>query len=292
MNFPGTELKVKIVLAVAPHQLLRLLPDGAQADPFFARTGQLTSSPIVCVHAWFDREVTDAAFAGPAHVIKQPFVINRVTAVTMEPRNAVGHYHVGDDRYTVYTAMQRPQPTRAALPRYRRRHLEEPEAVPELSSAVRITSKPPPPSSLLLWPAAWELTGLPGAVDIFPPFHKVIGTLWTVLASPEFHKALGMTAEAWGIGLGCALLFGIPMGVLMGMSRTMERLFGMWVNIVISAPLTAVVPALMPLLGIGQLTVIVTVFLFSVFVIVIDTVVSLVEKRLLVWRPAVGDARP
>lgn len=134
-----------------------------------------------------------------------------------------------------------------------------------------ITSKIPTPFSLLLWAAAWELIGLTGAVDIFPPFHKVIGTLWTVLASPEFHKALGMTAEAWGIGLGCALLFGIPMGVLMGMSRTMERLFGMWVNIVISAPLTAVVPALMPLLGIGQLTVIVTVFLFSVFVIVIDT---------------------
>jgi hypothetical protein len=27
-------------------------------------------------------------------------------------------------------------------------------------------------------------------------------------------------------------------------------------------------------------------------VIVIDTIVSLIEKRLLIWRPAVGDARP
>ena len=33
-------------------------------------------------------------------------------------------------------------------------------------------------------------------------------------------------------------------------------------------------------------------FVLAAFVIVIDTVVSLVEKRLLVWRPAVGDARP
>ncbi len=52
------------VLAVPPHQVLRLLPDSAQADPFFARAGKLESSPIVCVHAWFDRDVTDAAFAG------------------------------------------------------------------------------------------------------------------------------------------------------------------------------------------------------------------------------------
>ena len=33
-------------------------------------------------------------------------------------------------------------------------------------------------------------------------------------------------------------------------------------------------------------------FVLAAFVIVIDTIVSLVEKRLLVWRPVVGDARP
>ena len=73
-----------------------------------------------------------------------------------------------------------------------------------MAPAAPTTSKLPQPSSLLRWPAAGELIAPTGAVDISPPFHKVIGTLWTVLASPEFHKALGMTAEAWGIGLGCA----------------------------------------------------------------------------------------
>jgi len=33
-------------------------------------------------------------------------------------------------------------------------------------------------------------------------------------------------------------------------------------------------------------------FVLAAFVIVIDTIVSLIEKRLLVWRPQVGDARP
>jgi NitT/TauT family transport system permease protein len=33
-------------------------------------------------------------------------------------------------------------------------------------------------------------------------------------------------------------------------------------------------------------------FVLAAFVIVIDTIVTIVEKRLLVWRPAVGDARP
>lgn len=131
--------------------------------------------------------------------------------------------------------------------------------------------KLPAPVSLLLWACVWELVGLTGTVEIFPPLHKVILTMADVLTSREFQQALLITAEAWALGLGFAILVGIPMGVLIGMSRAAERLLGVWVNILISAPLTAVVPALIPLLGIGQTTVIVTVFLFAVFIIVIDT---------------------
>jgi hydroxysqualene dehydroxylase len=52
------------IAAVGPAQLARFLPEGAGADPFFAHLDEITSSPIICVHAWFDREVTDAAFVG------------------------------------------------------------------------------------------------------------------------------------------------------------------------------------------------------------------------------------
>ena len=131
--------------------------------------------------------------------------------------------------------------------------------------------KLPAPFSLLLWAGVWEIVGLTGTVEIFPPFHKVILTMVDVMTSEEFQQALLMTGEAWALGLGFAILIGIPIGMLMGLSRTAERLLGVWVNILISAPLTAVVPALIPLLGIGQTTVIVTVFLFAVFIIVIDT---------------------
>ena len=52
------------IAAVPPAQLARLLPEGASADPFFAHLGEITSSPIICVHAWFDREITGAPFVG------------------------------------------------------------------------------------------------------------------------------------------------------------------------------------------------------------------------------------
>lgn len=62
-----------------------------------------------------DKAAVDAAFTKAAHVVKGSFTINRVTAVTMEPRNAVGDYNAADKRYTLYTAMQRPHPTRSEL---------------------------------------------------------------------------------------------------------------------------------------------------------------------------------
>ena len=58
-----------------------------------------------------DKAATDAAFAKAAHVVKHRFVINRVTAATMEPRGAVGVYRAGGQTATSSTPpMQRPHP--------------------------------------------------------------------------------------------------------------------------------------------------------------------------------------
>ncbi len=52
------------ISAVPAPQLLRFIPENAIADPFFARLTGLTSSPIICVHIWLDREVTNRPFVG------------------------------------------------------------------------------------------------------------------------------------------------------------------------------------------------------------------------------------
>jgi aerobic carbon-monoxide dehydrogenase large subunit len=62
-----------------------------------------------------DRDAVEAAFSRAAHIVRHRFVINRVTAATMEPRGAVGDYNAADGRYTIYTPMQRPHPTRTEL---------------------------------------------------------------------------------------------------------------------------------------------------------------------------------
>jgi aerobic carbon-monoxide dehydrogenase large subunit len=62
-----------------------------------------------------DKAKTDEAFKNAAHVVKQHLVINRITTASMEPRGSVGDYDAINDRYTIYTTLQRAHPYRAEL---------------------------------------------------------------------------------------------------------------------------------------------------------------------------------
>jgi NitT/TauT family transport system permease protein len=128
--------------------------------------------------------------------------------------------------------------------------------------------------SLLVWFAVWEVVGRLGLVSLIPPFSDVLGAVDEVVGSETFADAAWITLQAFLIGMALALVVGIGVGILMGTSRAVGSLMGMWVNIFESSPLTAVVPALMALLGFGLPTMIVTVFLFSVWVIALDTQVG------------------
>jgi NitT/TauT family transport system permease protein len=128
--------------------------------------------------------------------------------------------------------------------------------------------------SLLVWFALWEVVGRLDLVSLLPPFTDVLAALVEVVPSPTFVDAAWITFQAFVIGMGLSFAIGIGVGILMGTSRAVGSVMGMWVNIFESSPLTAVVPALMALLGFGLPTMIVTVFLFSVWVIALDTQVG------------------
>jgi carbon-monoxide dehydrogenase large subunit len=64
-----------------------------------------------------NKEAADAAFAKADHVVKHHFVINRITAATMEPRACIGDYNAADNHYTCYTTLQRAHTYRDELAR-------------------------------------------------------------------------------------------------------------------------------------------------------------------------------
>jgi len=125
--------------------------------------------------------------------------------------------------------------------------------------------------ALVVWLLLWEVIGRLELLFLIPPFVDVLKALVNLFASRKFYDALGISVQAFAAGVGLAIVIGIPLGVLMGRVKFVDRLLGMWVNVFVSAPLTAIVPALMVIVGFGQATVVVTVVLFAVWIIALDT---------------------
>lgn len=126
-------------------------------------------------------------------------------------------------------------------------------------------------SSLILWALLWELVGRSGMSFFVPPLSEVLTTLFEVIQTAAFQKALWETAYAFLAGVFFAVVIGIPVGLLMGTTRILDEMLLPWVNIFLSAPLTALVPVLMVLFGFGQKAIIITTTLFAIWIIILNS---------------------
>lgn len=126
-------------------------------------------------------------------------------------------------------------------------------------------------ASLLVWCALWEIAGRLDLVFLLPPFSEVIAAAFDLVQTESWQQATVTTLRAFLVGMGLSIAVGIPLGILMGRIKFADDLLGMWVNIFSSAPLSALVPVLMILFGFGEETIVASVFLFSVWIIVLDT---------------------
>jgi NitT/TauT family transport system permease protein len=126
-------------------------------------------------------------------------------------------------------------------------------------------------ASLVIWCVLWEIVGQYKLVFLLPPFSHVLAAMGDLFATQKFWASTITTLKCFAIGMFFAILAGVPLGFLMGRSKAADRLLGMWVNVFVSAPLSALVPILMILFGLGELTVILSVFLFAVWIIALDT---------------------
>ncbi len=129
--------------------------------------------------------------------------------------------------------------------------------------------------SLLFWFFVWELVGRVGISSIFPPLSRIVVAGMTILPTEKFIKAIEISLRSFAVGMVLSLIVGITIGILMARVKKVGAILGTWVNIFVSAPISALVPILMGVLGIGETTVVATVFLFAVFVIILDTQVGI-----------------
>ena len=117
----------------------------------------------------------------------------------------------------------------------------------------------------------WELVG-PTINPIFFTYPSRIAIAFYDLAvSGELIYYLLQSLEVLLYGLGCAILFGIPLGVAMARSRRLDCALDLPISAFYATPLVALVPVLVLWFGIYLKAKVIVVFLFAVFPIVINT---------------------
>ena len=125
--------------------------------------------------------------------------------------------------------------------------------------------------SIITLAILWEIAGQTLDSVLIPPLSKIASAWIRLLISGKLLANLLMSLWTLAAGFFLAVIVGVIVGLLMGRFRAVEHFLDLYINSLMSAPMTAFVPALILWFGLGIESRIAVVFLFAVFVIVINT---------------------
>jgi NitT/TauT family transport system permease protein len=100
---------------------------------------------------------------------------------------------------------------------------------------------------------------------------RIFATLWQMFASGSIWAPLAVSATAFAIGLALAIAAGLPLGILLGRSSTLNAMFDPFITAFNATPRLVFLPLLMLWLGIGVWSKIAIVFLGALFPLLINT---------------------
>jgi NitT/TauT family transport system permease protein len=129
---------------------------------------------------------------------------------------------------------------------------------------------------LALFGLSWELAARVGLIDpilIGSPgrIGEALARQWT---SGELSRDFLASLATFTLGFSLATLAGIGLGLLMGLSETLERALDPFIWFLYSAPLVAFYPLMIVLLGFGFATVVALAALLAVVPIVVNTLTA------------------
>jgi ABC-type nitrate/sulfonate/bicarbonate transport system permease component len=125
---------------------------------------------------------------------------------------------------------------------------------------------------LLFWQFLPDLFPMKAGTKLFFAVpSQVAGTLWTMFATGSIWTPLGISASAFAIGLAMAIVVGLPLGVLLGRSSTLNAMVDPFITAFNATPRLVFLPLLMLWFGIGIWSKVAVVFLGAVFPLLINT---------------------
>jgi NitT/TauT family transport system permease protein len=125
---------------------------------------------------------------------------------------------------------------------------------------------------LLVWEALPHLITISAGTKLFfTTPSQVAGTLWKMIATGAIWEPLGVSASGFALGLGLAIVVGLPLGVLIGRSQTLNAMFDPFITAFNATPRLVFLPLVVLWFGLGLWSKVVIVFIGALFPILINT---------------------
>ncbi|MSP45950.1 MAG: ABC transporter permease [Xanthobacteraceae bacterium] len=131
-------------------------------------------------------------------------------------------------------------------------------------------------TSIVVLLVVWELlprliTVSAGTKLFFTTPSQIAGTLWRLFATGSIWTPLGVSASGFALGLSLSIVVGLPLGVLIGRSRTLNAMLDPFITAFNATPRLVFLPLLMLWFGLGLEMKVVIVFIGALFPILINT---------------------
>jgi NitT/TauT family transport system permease protein len=119
--------------------------------------------------------------------------------------------------------------------------------------------------SAIAFIALWQIVSMNVSPIILPSPGNVAAAFVELTASGELIRATGQTIWPFAIGLSVAFVIGTSLGLVLGIFRPAARILDPYIFIFWSIPNIAWLPLFIAWFGVGQLTLIIFVFVSAVF---------------------------
>lgn len=128
---------------------------------------------------------------------------------------------------------------------------------------------------ILAWQSLPAVVTLPRGISLFftTPV-EVVKAFYRLVVGNEIQSHVYVSGVEFVVGLGLAIIAGLPLGLFMGRSKTLDAMLDPFVTAFNATPRLVFLPLLMLWLGIGMWSKIAIVFVGAVFPLLINTYVG------------------
>lgn len=138
---------------------------------------------------------------------------------------------------------------------------------------------------LILFFAGWQVGSSIGWLNpaVIPPLDKVVSSLWNGVQQGTLLGDISISLQRAGLAFFSAVMIGIPLGLVMGQNRLIERALDPILQLFRQTSALALYPVFILLFGLGETSKVFVIFWAALFPVLLSTISSVkqVDNKLL-----------